>query len=311
MMTASIVNAATDLLSPLAGAEVQVNTPGLTAEQNQWVVEIKVYDAMRQFAGMERAKRLRDLRDSRFPVTETKGNREIRKGWTDFLRSEFDVRTDDATYEIAGLEALEQALSSQKASRAPGRDLLNKIGTTHLQEIGRANGLGSKVAVKVLERGTISQRAIREAKKDVKEAEKLAGMETHAPAKPKPAPKAVKAATLKISQSATDAVYELSKYRDSAPVTAQQEWCEAHIEKMRAAAVKYKNLCKQLNDHFSKGIADDRNFPARMTVMTILWKEKDYDFDAALDVVTDELEEANRLWGLAMDISHGSAEVID
>lgn len=85
MMTASIVNAATDLLSPLAGAEVQVNTPGLTAEQNQWVVEIKVYEAMRQFAGMERAKRLRDLRDSRFPVTETKGNREIRKGWTDFL----------------------------------------------------------------------------------------------------------------------------------------------------------------------------------------------------------------------------------
>ena len=80
---------------------------------------------------------------------------------------------------------------------------------------------------------------------------------------------------------------------------------------MRAAAVKYKNLCKQLNDHFSKGIADDRNFPARMTVMAILWKEKDYDFDAALDVVTDELEEANRLWGLAMDISHGAAEVID
>jgi hypothetical protein len=314
MMTAAIVKTATDLLSPLAGAEVQVNTPGLTAEQNQWVVEIKVYEAMRQFAGMERAKRLRDLRDSRFPVTGKvgkEGNNQTRKGWADFLRSEFDVRVDDANYEIAGLAALEQALSSQNEDRPAGHQLVNKIGTTHLQEIGRANGLGSKVAAKVLERGTISKQAIRTAKKEVKEAEKLAGMVTHAPAKPKAAPKAVKAATLKISQSATDAVYELSKYRGSAPVTAQQEWCEAHIEKMRAAAVKYKNLCKQLNDHFSKGIADDRNFPARMTVMAILWKEKDYDFDAALDVVTDELEEAHRLWGLAMDISHGSAEVIE
>ena len=52
------------------------------------------------------------------------------------------LRTDDANYEIRGLESWEEGKTMAKASRAPGMVSEKKLGSTHLQEIGRVNGIG-------------------------------------------------------------------------------------------------------------------------------------------------------------------------
>ena len=137
----------------------------------------------------------------------------------------------------------------------------------------------------------------------------LAGIQSVKPAAPKAAPKPMTPAALPISNTPGGKTYSLAKWREIPQVTEELEWMQAHVEKMRLAAVKYRNLCKQLEDRLAKGIADNRNRPAEMTVYATIWKEGGYDFDEALESVTSELSEANRLWGLAMPLCHGAAQI--
>ena len=111
--------------------------------------------------------------------------------------------------------------------------------------------------------------------------------------------------------SGEEKTYSLAKWRSVPEQAEELEWAQKHLEKMRKAAVAYRNSCKQLEDRMAQGIAANRNHPALMTVYSTIWKESGFDFDAALQEVTDELAEANRLWGLAMPLCHGSAKITE
>ena len=57
--------------------DVQVVTSGLTEQQAKWVREVKMLDALRAVAGMERAKRLKWIRDDRFPERPGHGGSKV------------------------------------------------------------------------------------------------------------------------------------------------------------------------------------------------------------------------------------------
>ena len=299
--------------------DVSVVTKGLTEQQTQWVREVKMLDALRAVAGMERARRLKWIRDDRYPITGREGSSgdgKSRKGWAEFLRSEFDLRPDDANYEIRGLESWEAGKTLANGARTSGPHLERKLGSSHLQEIGRLNGDGPELVRRLHEKPDpkgrgISIAAIRKEAKELKDEKKLAGIKSVKPPAPKAAPKPITPKTLPISSPKEGSTYSLKKWRKVPQVTEEMEWMQAHLEKMRKAAVSYRNLCKQLEDRLAQGIANNRNRPAEMTVYSILWKEQDYDFDASLEEVTKELSEANRLWGLAMPLCHGEAQIIE
>jgi hypothetical protein len=299
--------------------DVSVVTEGLTEQQTQWVREVKMLDALRAVAGMERAKRLKWIRDDRFPEVSGHGGVSgslSRPGWANFLRSEFDMRTDDAGYEIRGLESWEEGKTMAKSVRTSGPISEAKLGSSHLQEIGRVNGIGPELVKKLLEspdpngRG-ISIAAIRKEAKALKEEKKLVGIKSVQPAAPKSAPRPMALKALPIAPPTGGDAYSLAKWRQVPQVTEELEWMKAHVEKMRLAAVKYRNLCKQLEDRLAKGIANNRKRPAEMTVYATIWKEGGYDFDEALDSVTSELSEAHRLWGISMPLCHGAAQLVE
>ena len=298
--------------------EVSVVTKDLTEQQTQWVREVKMLDALRAVAGMERARRLKWIRDDKFPVAEgeTGGQKNGRPGWAEFLRTEFDLRPDDANYEIRGLESWEEGKTLANKSRPAGINTEKKLGSTHLQEIGRLNGDGPELVKRLLEkpdpeRRGITKAGIRKEAKDLKEEKKLAGIKSVKPPAPKAAPTPITPKALPISSPKEGNTYSLKKWRKVPQVTEEMEWMQTHLEKMRKAAVSYRNLCKQLEDRLAQGIANNRNRPSEMTVYSVLWKEQDYDFDASLEEVTKELSEANRLWGLAMPLCHGEAQIIE
>jgi hypothetical protein len=302
--------------------DVSVVTEGLTEQQTQWVREVKMLDALRAVAGMERAKRLKWIRDDRFPEVPGNGGntkdgvKVNRPGWANFLRSEFDMRTDDAGYEIRGLESWEEGKTMAKVVRTSGPVSEAKLGSSHLQEIGRVNGIGPELVKKLLEspdpngRG-ISIAAIRKEAKALKGEKKLVGIKSVQPAAPKSAPRPMTLKSLPISGTPGGDAYSLTKWREIPQVTEELEWMKAHVEKMRLAAVKYRNLCKQLEDRLAQGIANNRNRPAEMTVYAIIWKEGGYDFDEALESVTSELSEAHRLWGISWPLCHGAAQLVE
>jgi len=296
---------------------VQVVTSGLTEQQAKWVREVKMLDALRAVAGMERAKRLKWIRDDRFPERPgnggSKGNLS-RPGWADFLRQEFDLRPDDANYEIRGLESWEKGKTLIKPDRLAGSVCERKLGSTQLQEIGRANGKGPELVKRLLERPDpdrrgLSKAIIRKEVKALKDEAAMAGVQSVNALAPKAAPKPVAPKTLPMSGE--EKTYSLAKWRQVPEQIEELEWVQKHLEKMRKAAVAYRNSCKQLEARMAQGIADNRNHPALMTVYATIWKESDFDFDAALQEVTDELSEANRLWGLAMPLCHGSAKITE
>lgn len=299
--------------------EVSVVTKDLTEQQTQWVREVKMLDALRAVAGMERARRLKWIRDDRFPEVAANGGKNgnlSRPGWANFLRAEFDLRPDDANYEIRGLESWEKGKTLAKPDRLAGSASEKKLGSTHLQEIGRLNGDGPELVKRLLEkpdseRRGITKAGIRKEAKSLKEEKKLAGIKSVKPLTPKAAPKPVTPKALPISSTPGGKAYSLAKWREIPQVNEEMEWMQAHVEKMRLAAVKYRNLCKQLEERLAKGIADNRNRPSEMTVYSVLWKEQEYDFDASLEEVTKELSEASRLWGLAMPLCHGSAKITE
>ena len=115
--------------------EVSVVTKDLTEQQTQWVREVKMLDALRAVAGMERARRLKWIRDDRFPEvagnggTVKDGVKVNRPGWAEFLRAEFDLRPDDANYESRGLETWETGKTMAKVPRPAGPLSEKKLGS--------------------------------------------------------------------------------------------------------------------------------------------------------------------------------------
>jgi hypothetical protein len=158
-----------DLLQPSAlrpqgwGVEVEVISSDLTDEQRALVVQVKQLSAVVHMAGFERAKRLRLLRDS-FPIGRVNNpDTAARMGWADFLRREFDTNVKDTNHEIAAVEAIEGVLVETEGG-APLPGILDKIGSTHLSEIGRGStpAIRRKVWDKLLDgKLKLSQRTIR------------------------------------------------------------------------------------------------------------------------------------------------------
>ena len=264
-----------------------------------------------------RAKYLRELRDRDYPITgpQGSGDAQTRAGWPQCLKKHFGDRLPPGTAnaEIAGLEHLEAALKSEQFSKSPATSKKSaKISGTMLQELGRADkSVGPELGSRLLSGEFSGKRDMRAAVKVANAGAKLAGIKSVQPAAPKSAPKPMTLKSLPIAPPAGGYAYSLAKWREIPQVAEELEWVKAHVEKMRLAAVKYRNLCKQFEDRLAKGIANNRNRPAEMTVYALLWKEGGYDFDEALESVTSELSEAHRLWGISMPLCHGPAQVID
>ena len=89
----------------------------------------------------------------------------------------FDLRPDDANYEIRGLESWEAGKTLANKSRPAGINSEQKLavherklGSTQLQEIGRANGKGPELVKRLLERPDPDRRGLSKAiiRKEVK-----------------------------------------------------------------------------------------------------------------------------------------------
>ena len=169
--------------------EVEVISTDLSEEQRALVVQVKQLSAVVHMAGLERAKRLLLLRES-FPKVPpgAKGDASARPGWEAFLRREFDADVRHVNREILAIEAAGEKLD-ETASAAPHSLILQKIGSTHLIEIG----VGSTPAIRAqvwdkLLSGELplSQRTIRAKVKDLNSKKGLINLTV---SKPKDTPK--------------------------------------------------------------------------------------------------------------------------
>ena len=301
--------------------DVSVVTEGLTDQQTQWVREVKMLDALRAVAGMERAKRLKWIRDDRFPEVVAgqggRGGNTTRPGWSNFLRAEFDLRPDDANYEIRGLESWEVGKTLATTTRVPGSSEEQKLGSTHLQEIGRLNGKGAELVKRLLERPDpkgrgITQMAIRQEAKALKEEAKRESIQAVAPPVPKAARPAVNTKLPAMAPPEGGTTYSRSKWR-KLPVVAER--CEEYrkdVEKIRATAVAYKNAVAKLNKRLDEAQFHDRSWPSLMTMFAEFWKEEhDFDFDAELGASQTAISEAQRLYDLSMPRCHAPIRMVD
>ena len=104
-------------------------------------------------------------------------------------------------------------------------------------------------------------------------------------------------------------VQKLSSYRNS-PVAAQQkDEMQKMVEKIRKAAVSYKNAVQALETYTSAGLASDRRFASHMTALAIVWKEQGFDLDEEVETIVSTLKGAVQPWQLAMQMLHGEANI--
>lgn len=315
-MTASIsrVGGFGPLLSRMnmqEGMEVQIVHDDLSEHQTELVIEIKVMEAMRQAAGIRRAELLRELREDRFPVTGRdgkEGDSRTRKGWADFLRREFDLRSNDANEEIKGFDCWEAALSGTFGDRAPGPQIANRVGATHLRELARANGHGSTIAGEIVS-GDLepSQSNIRKRLAALKAAAKIPGV-THDPVPPPPRPARNANGPLKMAPDHPDdpITYDREKYRHLPQVEDLRKFYAAELSKARAAVVKYQGCINRITDKLGDGIHADRHHPNQMHFFITMWKEEQgFDFDAEWDKIDKVLAEVDNDATLAWQRCHG------
>ena len=132
------------LLASAGDIQVEVISQDLSPEQASLVIGIKMESARIHMVGVARALKFKALRDS-FPVGQSKNpNQAARMGWADFLRREFDTNVRDVNYEIAGIEAGETVILQSDRVGASPHGILNKMGSTHLSEIGRGSTPASR-----------------------------------------------------------------------------------------------------------------------------------------------------------------------
>jgi len=317
------------IVPPSTSLEVEVSTSvQLTDEQRALAVDAKAAFMAAGLITAEWIRRMRDLRNSLEP-TGTNGNAKGEKkanNWKQVCADLFQgLDSMHANGMIRGWEALwgdsldrpqrpVQNIAPDAAEIAENPILRTlSASKTFYRELGKVKEAVRPVLVEKLRSGEMSctPMAVQKTAKKVEADQKLAGIKSVRPPAPKAAPKPITPKALPISSPKEGSTYSLKKWRKVPQVTEEMEWMQAHLEKMRKAAVSYRNLCKQLEDRLAQGIANNRNRPAEMTVYSVLWKEQDYDFDASLEEVTKELSEANRLWGLAMPLCHGEAQIIE
>ena len=298
--------------------DVEVISQNLNEEQYALVVQVKQLSAVVHMAGFERAKRLRLLRDS-FPIG---GNPNIaaRMGWADFLRREFDTNVCDVNREIAAIEAADD-FPEEKRSGPARAGILDKIGSTHLNEIGRGSSpaIRRKVWDKLFDgKLNLNKRAIRaEVKLLNSDAGKLM-LKGSAPPKAPSAPKlpvpsktpngeamsvsywtkpgtqqgnkmlkelAYLAATESKNQSFVDGLTELRRKSRA-----------GKLARIQALAAALHAECKAVSDRYQlESEKTGRKWKRYMTVWQHHWTDTDQlDMAKALKQIASEMAEASR-----------------
>ena len=315
------------LVPPTVEAEVSTSVE-LTPEQQQLAAEAKAAFIGTGLMTAEWIRRMRDLRDSLVP---TGGNGNGCKehpfkanNWKQVCADLFQgLDSMHANGMIRGYESLWGGSGARPSG--PGTNIAPDAAEiqadpalrtltaspTFYRELGKVKADVRPALVEKLRKGEMSatSMAVQKTAKKVEREQALAGVQSVKALAPKAAPKPVAPKTLPMSGE--EKTYSLAKWRQVPEQTEELEWVQKHLEKMRKAAVAYRNSCKQLEARMAQGIADNRNHPALMTVYATIWKESDFDFDATLQEITAELAEANRLWGLAMPLCHGSAKITE
>jgi hypothetical protein len=319
--------------------EVEVISTDLTDEQRALVIQVKQLSAVVHMAGLERAKRLRLLRES-FPKVPpgAKGDAaKDRPGWAEFLRREFDTNAKDVNLEIAAIEAAGEKLDETGRGALPHLNL-REIGSSHLNAIGR----GATPAIrrtlwdKLLDgKLNLNQRAILA---EVKRLNSDAGKTT---LKPQPAPAALPA-TPKLPTPDPKAVggkqMSRAKYgslpeRDkelaylAGTATANERMEEAitdilaaarkgktgKIARIKLLAAELHREFKSLGDRYQNSWDKDRHYPSYMQLWQLIWSEDDtFHLHAELEAVRQDISETSRYFSITnMRVFDHSLEVTE
>lgn len=305
--------------------EVEVISPDLTEEQRALVIQVKKLSAVVHMAGLERAKRLRLLRET-FPKvppgTQTDPN--TRPGWKEFLRREFDTNVKDVGLEISAIEAGEAKLEELERG-APPSPILQEIGSTHLSEIGRGATpvIRRKIWDKLFDGSlNLNQRAIRAEVKLLNQGSTRVGLKVQPPPKPpatasalpKPDPKAKggpvmsrskygnlperdkELTYLKGKPSANDKLADdLSTLLRAAATSGAGK-----IARLKVLAAALHREFKAVGDRYHRSWDCDRHYPSYMTLWQHIWIEEDtFHLHEELEAVRKDIAEANRYFSIA------------
>lgn len=302
---------------------VEVISQDLTEEQRALVVQVKQLSAVVHMAGFERAKRLRLLRDS-FPLGSNI-NPELtnRLGWADFLRREFDTNVTDVNYEIAAIEATDDFEGNYEAGR-PASGFFDKIGSSHLNEIGRGSTptIRRQVWDKLLDgKVNLNKRAIRAV---VKELNNKKGTTLQVP-KPKEPSRSPKAFPKPDSNAKGGPTISRAKYgdlperaqefkylkgRDSAKekladdlaklLRSSSQQGSGKLARLQVLSAALHREFKSVGDRYHGKWDKDRNYPRYMTLWQQLWiEEGSLTLHEELNTIRRDIAEANRFSSIA------------
>jgi len=304
--------------------EVEVISQDLTDEQRALVIQVKQLSSVIHMAGFERAKRLRLLRDS-FPIgSNINPDLTNRLGWADFLRREFDTNVTDVNYEIAAIEATDDFKGNYEAGR-PASGFFDKIGSTHLNEIGRGStpAIRRKVWDELFDGNLkLSQKTIRAAVKELngKKGTSLAVVKPKEPSKsppklPKPDPKASGGPSIsrskygQLPERAQE--FKYLKGRDAANdkladdlaklLRASSQSGTGKLARLRVLSEALHREFKSVGDRYHGKWDKARHYPRYMTLWQQLWIEEDsLTLHDELNGIRREISEANRYFGNAL-----------
>ena len=311
------------LLASEGDIQVEVISKDLSPEQASLVIGIKMDSAKIHLLGIARALKFKALRAT-FPVGQCgKPNQEARMGWADFLRREFDTNVRDVNYEIAAIEAGENVLLQSEQGGAPPHVILKKMGSSHLNEIGRGStpAIRRKIWDKLLEgKLSLTGKAIRaEVKSLNSDARKL---KLRAPAPPK-APSPPRLPTpdkptaggkpMSISKWTAEGTPQGARMDQELNYLGGEETGNASfaeglkklrknssrsgkLARIQALALALHTECKSVSDRYQlESEKSGRDWKRYMTVWQHHWADTDQlDMAQALKQIASEMAEASR-----------------
>jgi hypothetical protein len=313
--------------------EVEVISTDLSEEQRALVIQVKQLSAVVHMAGLERAKRLRHLRET-FPKVPpgSKGDSDKdRPGWAAFLRREFDTNARDVNYEIAGIEAADEKLDEIGGWTSP-HQIFQQIGTSHLNEIGRGStpAIRAKVWAKLLDGNlTLSVKTIRAAVKRLNADSTRVGLKPVAKPLPKPPASMAKLPIPKSGDPQSFGVYKeisRSKFGDlperdqefgflagkeaanakfdtdlTALLSKASRGNVGKIVRIKALAAALHREFKVVGDRYQGRWDKDSMYPTYMTLWQHIWAEDaTFHLHDELEAVRKDIAEANRHFGIAV-----------
>lgn len=311
------------LLASEGDIQVEVITEGLSPEQASLVIGIKMDSAKIHMVGIARALKLKALRDT-FPVGKNNNpDMTSRIGWADFLRREFDAQVQRVNYEIAAIEAGENALLQPNQESAPIPQILNKIGPSHLEEIGRGStpAIRRKVWDKLLDgklamTGKTIRAYVKELNSDAGKVKLKASAPPKAPGTPKlPTRQSTgvtgKTRTWSVSKwtaSGTPQGERMDKeltYLAATEVRNQsfqsgltelrRKTSSGKLTRIQALAAALHAECKAVSDRYQAENEKARDWKRYMTVWQHHWADTDQlDMAEALKQIAAEMAEASR-----------------